>query len=187
MGRSKHKRADDGMKQTLMPQWAIPRAVPGYPRRVDAPSIRSQLAALGMEVALRTVQRDLNALACAFPLDSDQSKPKGWYWRQGAVALCREWVDRERWWTHTSEDSPDEIWRRPSPWRVCGPRICGWYGSRDVALAYGGVFTACRPTGRSERCRRHRVLPTRPGGARAAVGPRWSTRSRRLFRVRAVA
>lgn len=75
------------MKETLLRQWAILRAVPRYPRRVDAPSICSQLAELGMNVTLRTVQRDLNALACAFPLDSDQSKPQGWCWRQGAGQL----------------------------------------------------------------------------------------------------
>lgn len=75
------------MKETLMRQWAILRAVPRYPRRVDAPSIRGQLAERGMNVTLRTVQRDLNALARAFPLDFDQSKPQGWCWRQGAGQL----------------------------------------------------------------------------------------------------
>ena len=37
-----------------------------------------------MVVSLRTVQRDLNALATSFPLDFDESKPQGWCWRQGA-------------------------------------------------------------------------------------------------------
>lgn len=38
-------------------------------------------------VSLRTVQRDLNSLAQAFPLDFDHSKPQGWWWRQGAGQL----------------------------------------------------------------------------------------------------
>ena len=33
------------------------------------------------------LKRDLNALATAFPLDSDQRKPQGWCWRQGAGQL----------------------------------------------------------------------------------------------------
>jgi predicted DNA-binding transcriptional regulator YafY len=40
-----------------------------------------------MEVSLRTVQRDLNALAETFPLDFDESKPQGWCWRPGAGQL----------------------------------------------------------------------------------------------------
>jgi predicted DNA-binding transcriptional regulator YafY len=36
-----------------------------------------------MEVSLRTVQRDLNALAEIF----DESKPQGWWWREGASQL----------------------------------------------------------------------------------------------------
>lgn len=75
------------MKETLMRQWAILRAVPRHPRRLDAPSIRAQLADRGIDVTLRTVQRDLNALATAFPLDFDQRKPQGWCWRQGAGQL----------------------------------------------------------------------------------------------------
>lgn len=40
-----------------------------------------------MVVSLRTVQRDLNALAETFPLDFDESKPQGWCWRPGAGQL----------------------------------------------------------------------------------------------------
>jgi predicted DNA-binding transcriptional regulator YafY len=40
-----------------------------------------------MKVSLRTVQRDLNALAETFPLDFDESKPQGWCWRPGAGQL----------------------------------------------------------------------------------------------------
>lgn len=75
------------MNDTLMRQWAMLRAIPRHPRRVDAPTIHARLKDLGMVVSLRTVQRDLNTLATTFPLDFDESKPQGWCWRQGAGQL----------------------------------------------------------------------------------------------------
>jgi predicted DNA-binding transcriptional regulator YafY len=75
------------MNNTLMRQWAMLRAIPRYPRRIDAPSIHARLGDLGMNVSLRTVQRDLNTLAETFPLDFDESKPQGWCWREGASQL----------------------------------------------------------------------------------------------------
>lgn len=75
------------MNDTLMRQWATLRAIPRHPRRIDAPTIHGRLRDLGMEVSLRTVQRDLNALAETFPLDFDESKPQGWCWRPGARQL----------------------------------------------------------------------------------------------------
>jgi predicted DNA-binding transcriptional regulator YafY len=75
------------MNDTLMRQWAMLRSIPRYPRRIDAPTIHARLADLGMVVSLRTVQRDLNAMAETFPLDFDESKPQGWRWREGASQL----------------------------------------------------------------------------------------------------
>ena len=75
------------MNDTLMRQWAMLRAIPRYPRRIDAPTIHARLGDLGMVVSLRTVQRDLNAMAETFPLDFDESKPQGWCWREGASQL----------------------------------------------------------------------------------------------------
>jgi predicted DNA-binding transcriptional regulator YafY len=75
------------MNDTLMRQWAMLRAIPRHPRRVDARTIHARLGDLGMLVSLRTVQRDLNTLATSFPLDFDESKPQGWCWRQGAGQL----------------------------------------------------------------------------------------------------
>ncbi len=63
------------------------RAIPRHPRRIDAPTIHTRLGDLGISVSLRTVQRDLNALAATFPLDFDESKPQGWCWREGATQL----------------------------------------------------------------------------------------------------
>jgi predicted DNA-binding transcriptional regulator YafY len=75
------------MNDTLMRHWAMLRAMPRHPRRVDAPTLHAKLGELGMAVTLRTVQRDLNTLAKTFPLDFDESKPQGWCWRQGAGQL----------------------------------------------------------------------------------------------------
>ena len=72
------------MNDTLIRQWAMLRAIPRHPRRVDAPTIHTRLHDQGMVVSLRTVQRDLNTLATTFPLDFDESKPQGWCWRVGA-------------------------------------------------------------------------------------------------------
>ena len=63
------------MNDTLMRQWAMLRAIPRYPRRVDAPSIHAILGGFGMAVSLGTVQRDLKTLATSVPLDFDESKP----------------------------------------------------------------------------------------------------------------
>ena len=75
------------MNDTLMRQWAMLRAIPRHPQRVDAQTIHARLGDLGIRVSLRTVQRDLNTLATTFPLDFDESKPQGWCWRQGAGQL----------------------------------------------------------------------------------------------------
>lgn len=75
------------MNDTLMRQWMMLRAIPRHPRRIDAPTIHAMLGDLGISVSLRTIQRDLNALAETFPLDFDESKPQGWCWREGASQL----------------------------------------------------------------------------------------------------
>ncbi len=75
------------MNDTLMRQWAMLRLIPRFPRRIDTPTIHSQLLGQGMRVSLRTVQRDLNSLATTFPLDFDESKPQGWSWQEGASQL----------------------------------------------------------------------------------------------------
>jgi predicted DNA-binding transcriptional regulator YafY len=75
------------MNDTLMRQWAMLRAIPRHPRRLDAPTIHASLHNLGMAVSLRTVQRDLNTLAKTFPLDFDESKPQGWCWQEGVGQL----------------------------------------------------------------------------------------------------
>ncbi len=72
------------MIDTLLRQWSLLRLIPRYPRRLDPASLKAQLDALGIEVTLRTVQRDLNALSAVFPLEASEGRPQGWRWCQGA-------------------------------------------------------------------------------------------------------
>lgn len=75
------------MNDTLMRQWAMLRAIPRHPRKIDARTLHAHLQGLGMTVTLRTVQRDLHILAEGFALEGDTAKPQGWCWRAGAGQL----------------------------------------------------------------------------------------------------
>lgn len=59
----------------------IPRAREG---KIDAVTLRDRLAAMGFEVDLRTIQRDLLTMAMEEPLCSDEARPKGWWWSKDA-------------------------------------------------------------------------------------------------------
>lgn len=46
--------------------------------------IYEQLKLAGFDISLRTVQRDLNALAKRFPIEKNNANPQGWRWRDDA-------------------------------------------------------------------------------------------------------
>jgi len=73
----------DTLDRTL----AMLRHIPRYPRRIDTVSLRSLLDRMGYEISLRTIQRDLNKLSERFSLESDDSKPQGWWWSKDAGVL----------------------------------------------------------------------------------------------------
>ncbi len=75
------------MIDTLLRQWTLLRLIPRHPRRLDPASLKARLDNMGIAVTLRTVQRDLNALAAVFPLEASEGKPQGWRWCQGARQL----------------------------------------------------------------------------------------------------
>jgi predicted DNA-binding transcriptional regulator YafY len=75
------------MIDTLLRQWTLLRLLPRHPRRLDPARLKDKLDAMGIAVTLRTVQRDLNALAAVFPLEASAGKPQGWCWCQGARQL----------------------------------------------------------------------------------------------------
>lgn len=49
-------------------------------RWVGTSHIYEQLALAGFDISLRTVQRDLNALAKRFPIEKNNANPQGWRW-----------------------------------------------------------------------------------------------------------
>lgn len=53
-------------------------------RWVGTTHILDQLQLAGFEVSLRTVQRDLNALAKRFPIEKNNANPQGWRWQEDA-------------------------------------------------------------------------------------------------------
>lgn len=46
--------------------------------------IKEQLDLMGFDISLRTIQRDLNALAERFPIEKNNANPQGWRWREDA-------------------------------------------------------------------------------------------------------
>lgn len=74
------------MSDTLLRQWAMLRRIPRYPHKIDARSLREKLCEVGFDINLRTIQRDLEALSCQFPiLCDDRDKPFGWSWERNAL------------------------------------------------------------------------------------------------------
>lgn len=70
--------------ETLLRQLAMLQLIPRQPRRIDTGTLRERLRARNFEVTLRTIQRDLNAMADVLPLVGDESKPQGWSWSSDA-------------------------------------------------------------------------------------------------------
>lgn len=73
--------------KTLQRQWALLRAIPERSYR-KAGDLHQALLDEGYEVDKRTVERDLQELAKAFPIQCNaRSKPYGWRWERGAKVL----------------------------------------------------------------------------------------------------
>ena len=53
-------------------------------RWVGTTHIYDQLMMAGFDISLRTVQRDLNALAKRFPIEKNNANPQGWRWKEDA-------------------------------------------------------------------------------------------------------
>lgn len=62
--------------------------------RLSTSQLRERLIARGHQVTARTVQRDLEELAQAYPIERDaRSRPYGWGWREGAPRLSLPSMD----------------------------------------------------------------------------------------------
>jgi len=73
----------------ILRQWGLLRRIPRHPVKKTATQLTVELAGEGLKVTKRTVERDLAALAEAFPTleCDDREKPFGWSWARDAVAL----------------------------------------------------------------------------------------------------
>ena len=62
--------------------------------KLSKSQLRERLVARGHEVTARAVQRDLEGLAQAFPIECDaRSRPYGWGWREGTPRLSLPGMD----------------------------------------------------------------------------------------------
>lgn len=77
-----------GAVDTLARQWLLLSALPRAPQRTTAGEIAQRLAHEGHPVSKRSVERDLQALSTAFPIEcDDRSKPFGWSWQRDAPSF----------------------------------------------------------------------------------------------------
>lgn len=73
---------------SLLRQWNMLRLVPRAPAKISVRELCEQLRDADFPVTSRTVQRDLNELACVFPLVADdRDKPYGWSWQRDAASF----------------------------------------------------------------------------------------------------
>ncbi|MCD6400663.1 MAG: WYL domain-containing protein [Anaerolineales bacterium] len=72
--------------ETLMRQWLLLNRVPRRGRR-GTKYFQEELREMGLEVSLRTIQRDLKELSRHFPLQSDEEKISGWKWSEDATVF----------------------------------------------------------------------------------------------------
>ena len=62
--------------------------IPRYPRKIDTVTIASLMERQGVEIHLRSIQRDLEKLSQIFPLScDDRDKPFGWSWSADAPSF----------------------------------------------------------------------------------------------------
>lgn len=69
-------------RETLKRQWLLLNRISN--KRKGTRFFQDALKEEGLEVSLRTIQRDLNDLSIYFPLQSDEEKIAGWRWAEGA-------------------------------------------------------------------------------------------------------
>ena len=70
---------------TLYRQWLILRMIPSRSRIATLTILDRLISEYGIEITLRTIQRDLIDLEQnGFPLECDNNRPAGWSWRKDA-------------------------------------------------------------------------------------------------------
>ena len=69
--------------ETLMRQWLLLNRMPHRGRK-GTRYFQDALNEMGLDVSLRTIQRDLKELSRHFPLQSDEERISGWKWMEDA-------------------------------------------------------------------------------------------------------
>lgn len=68
---------------SLHRQWQILSRLPNG-KWIGTRELQQQLAREGIDISLRTVQRDLNQIAQRFPIENNGATPQGWRWKVDA-------------------------------------------------------------------------------------------------------
>lgn len=68
---------------SLHRQWQILSRLPNG-KWIGTRELQEQLALEGIDISLRTVQRDLNQIAQRFPIENNGATPQGWRWKTDA-------------------------------------------------------------------------------------------------------
>ena len=80
---SKNDTKHDNSTATTARQWQLLSQLERG-RWLGTAHLHEQLVLAGFDMSLRTVQRDLNALAKRFPIEKNNANPQGWRWEEDA-------------------------------------------------------------------------------------------------------
>ncbi len=69
---------------SLYRQWQIFVAITHRKSGLGHVNCKKSLVREGIDISLRTIQRDLNQIAQRFPIESSKTSPQGWRWRADA-------------------------------------------------------------------------------------------------------
>ncbi|MEA3333171.1 MAG: transcriptional regulator, partial [Pseudomonadota bacterium] len=72
--------------ETLKRQWLLLNRMPHRGRK-GTKYFQESLREMGLDVSLRTIQRDLKELSRQFPLVSDEERISGWKWSEDAAVF----------------------------------------------------------------------------------------------------
>lgn len=72
------------MFDTLSRYLMMLRLIPRAPAKIGTERLKYLLDAQGLNISLRSIQRDLQKLSNFFPLVSDEARPQGWSWEANA-------------------------------------------------------------------------------------------------------
>ncbi len=75
--------SDKATSNSLYRQWQILSRLPSG-KWLGTRDLQEQLQREGINISLRTIQRDLNQIAERFPIENNHNVPQGWRWRADA-------------------------------------------------------------------------------------------------------